>query len=1265
MRNTAKETPVTTLSASNLAAAAAASPDRGDGREHRPTARLRLEPSMKTTRLNREEEAELLNTTVVVSNRHAVQSGSGEQRTPSNIHLREDVFVRFPHDNSAPVSPGVPPPLVSAHLDRSALVWSPEGPDEDGDRARCCRLDTRQPETFGASAFDTSAYRPPQRRRDRDGDEGRRLSVQHEQDHDCCPFTALRRSEWTLRHMRGMPRTSPFHWRHLLSSFSVKNAFMFYPPPPTYCFVCDEHGDVQVRSQTGKRAPRLDHERIEHIRRQRRLSRTLPDDLVGGALHGIAPSPLPPRSQTGHEEGGELAEPSFELIFIPCENAVQSYHIHTGSVVFGRKVRMGGPLSILGWTCPIPCSIIRPHRRMSSHVCIFFHCNGEDIGRPSCMRLLTLANALHMTLLVPEYPGYGLCEGSPSEASLKGSMERVVEFLFSTDPSITPSRVLLMGHSIGTGVAVHVAQYIQRVFTELRTSPQIERNAPYACPATHDPAESVDSFDRAVRCPQPHAASAPPPPAAVAAAATTSTADPTAAPDSAAAGPSRGAPSNAPYGTSSSAASSPLQRHRGLPCRHYALGGIILLSPFASVRCVEGWDALRHYGLNVQELERRRLEVLEDTLVAAPGDWAADAREVRHTDGRPPPPMDSLRRPPWIFSVARYISFNRFPSIDVMCELQEKGGYFNHTPLLLLHGAQDVLIPPIHTVAIATKLRQCTKGADAKVYLGILRNEGHNNLHCSHIIRRFYKDVILLPHLRRQQTLRDELEETLGHDVEQQQQQQQQQHQQQQNLGASVGGSGGGAGGGGSSNTAAAPVCDDEAAAAGEGPGERTEATGASDADADADDDTVEPHAAGGCGNAALLPRTSDEESSVSLPPHKEPYLCFLEPAVHDGGAEQSGARSVRIHLLHPPPRSPPHTHGPSDTAAAPVARGSLADPASAPKQDAAVFSTRTAACFRAKSDAILPPPLPPQRDTDEPESDSPPPLPFSLADASQPIRERYSRGCAGHDGGACARPGFASVSPRVGERRCRTRSTTEFEEMLRDALERTQPPHANFAPAATMLHIALFNRLDYYDVGSIAVASVTRYSLDTKQALRQWQRYRRNSVVVRGVIAAVYFVLGSFYIGVAINHAVSSRPSHLQGHLPAGTTAQMFRRDVRVVVWGVLDGFAYLVLGVVRFYHQRLGIGNLSRHFHTPRALFLAYSACCMGAYVLCVAVGIIMALTLALASPHRGGVPWGRWADLPYSPRVCISYLPRWTMVGSACLHIVCVVFLLLKNH
>ncbi|KPI87326.1 hypothetical protein ABL78_3609 [Leptomonas seymouri] len=1216
-------------------------------------ARLRLGPGTATLKGDKKDLGDVLEPTVVVTS-CLPPLDANELRTPTDIQLHEEVFIRYPSSvfNS--------PELLTAarRACSTSLGQTAETVGSAQHHSPTPPLGTSLP----SNSVSGPSHQGP---------------IQHEQDHDFCPFAAIRRSEWALRTVTKVRRTSPFDWPALLSSFSVKNAFMFYPPPPTYGFFRDEEGTVQVRSQTGKRAPRLDHERTEYLRRKRSLSNREPDDVAGSALHGIAFANQRDRDGDG-SSGEDGSEPSFKLIFIPWENNVQSYYIRSGSVVFGRRVHMGHPLSPFTWPCPIPCSVIRPRQRMSSHVAIFFHCNGEDIGRPSCLRLLTLANALHMTILVPEYPGYGLFEGQPSEASINGSMERVIEFLFSSDPSFTPSRLILIGHSIGTGVAIHVAQFINKIFLKLRDSLGTNHRIPYACPMSHCQ-QNPAGYASVLRCPPNSSAarfSAGPVTSPTAQRPVPTLEDVNAQPartlpnapfpsntvstgsggngqrasdeqDAADTGPGeRRAPTMLPTSCSKFADVRRRSEPKATPpflCPHYALGGIVLLAPFASLRCVEKWTTLKSYGFNVHELERRRLSVPEGVLVPAPEEWAEDARELRDAEADPPS-MEFLRQPSLLFGVARYISFDRFRTIDSVRELQDEVGFFTHTPLLLVHGAQDALIPPINSVAIATALRQATDGRAAKVYLGLLKDEGHNDLHCSHIIRRFYKDVILLPHLRSQRELRDELEELLRNSLAKSN----------------------------TINNADKPAVPNPTDSASRSNETSPSSTCSSVYSAAAGADHKERKSTEACSSQASSQRAPtlrfptadpyrttepfDEEQAelpTSEPPMEqpcsdenaaaaepevvdarqpaEPYLYFIEPAKKDSPRLENSnfLGPVRIRIMYPPQRCN------LITGVSPEGSDAHQNASCGAK----IFVTEPADSWQAYSRHHHLNPHQHRSSCDPAVEEQQPPC--------SPKRQTTN--------------GSGVLSCRM--QPCSVRE--QFEGSLRDTLQHTQPPTASFAPAAAMLHIALIRNLDHYDVGSIAVTSLTKYSADAAVALEQWRRCRRNHFIFRCLVSLYCFLSGLFFISLAICHGVMTRPSMLRPYLPHGVSAKRYHRNARVIIWGVLNGVGYLLLGVACFFHARLGLGNLSRYMDTPTSAVTVYTTCRVTAYILCAAAGIFMAMISALTPPYRGGVDWDCWSDLPYSRRVWISYLPRWTMVTSASINMFFLIMFFVKNH
>lgn len=88
-------------------------------------------------------------------------------------------------------------------------------------------------------------------------------------------------------------------------------------------------------------------------------------------------------------------------------------------------------------------------------VLVHFHGNGEQL-----LDQEPLADAVHaagLGFLAVEYPGYGWAEGAPTEAGLYDAAERGLAWLRAAQ-GVGPERVVLMGRSLGTGVAVEMAR---------------------------------------------------------------------------------------------------------------------------------------------------------------------------------------------------------------------------------------------------------------------------------------------------------------------------------------------------------------------------------------------------------------------------------------------------------------------------------------------------------------------------------------------------------------------------------------------------------------------------------------------------------------------------------------------------------------------------------------------------------------------------------------------------------------------------------------
>ena len=62
---------------------------------------------------------------------------------------------------------------------------------------------------------------------------------------------------------------------------------------------------------------------------------------------------------------------------------------------------------------------------------------------------------LNLGVLMPDYPGFGKSDGSPTEETVYRTAERALQFL--KEQNIPPSKVVLFGKSLGTAVATHLA----------------------------------------------------------------------------------------------------------------------------------------------------------------------------------------------------------------------------------------------------------------------------------------------------------------------------------------------------------------------------------------------------------------------------------------------------------------------------------------------------------------------------------------------------------------------------------------------------------------------------------------------------------------------------------------------------------------------------------------------------------------------------------------------------------------------------------------
>lgn len=137
-----------------------------------------------------------------------------------------------------------------------------------------------------------------------------------------------------------------------------------------------------------------------------------------------------PAPRGGEREPRNAGLDDAELLTIRGTGAAENCNLH-GYLLFPRGVERRGLATIL-----------------------LFHGNGEnvtfDAGWLESLRAEGFAAAC------VDYPGYGLSDGKPSEDSLIASGFDALAALRAR-PELDPSKIVLLGSSIGTGVAVAVA----------------------------------------------------------------------------------------------------------------------------------------------------------------------------------------------------------------------------------------------------------------------------------------------------------------------------------------------------------------------------------------------------------------------------------------------------------------------------------------------------------------------------------------------------------------------------------------------------------------------------------------------------------------------------------------------------------------------------------------------------------------------------------------------------------------------------------------
>jgi len=121
-------------------------------------------------------------------------------------------------------------------------------------------------------------------------------------------------------------------------------------------------------------------------------------------------------------------------------------------------------------------------RASAKKMLLYLHGNSEDLGQIYEI-LNDYADGWDVNILAVEYPGYGLCVGTPSEQSLNLHARVGLSFLIE-HLQIPPEEVIIFGRSIGTGPAIELTASLQ------------ERNISIAALLLQSPFLSVKSILR-------------------------------------------------------------------------------------------------------------------------------------------------------------------------------------------------------------------------------------------------------------------------------------------------------------------------------------------------------------------------------------------------------------------------------------------------------------------------------------------------------------------------------------------------------------------------------------------------------------------------------------------------------------------------------------------------------------------------------------------------------------------------------------------------
>jgi pimeloyl-ACP methyl ester carboxylesterase len=140
-----------------------------------------------------------------------------------------------------------------------------------------------------------------------------------------------------------------------------------------------------------------------------------------------------------------------------------------------------------------------PHPRATGAV-LYCHGNGGNVEQWGRSVRETWDN-LGESVLIFDYPGYGYSKGTPTEKSCCAAAETAYAWLAQTQ-KIPPGRILLMGESLGGGVAVDLAARLDhRALILVRTFTSVPDVADDQFPLLYSAPLVTNRFDNLTKIP--------------------------------------------------------------------------------------------------------------------------------------------------------------------------------------------------------------------------------------------------------------------------------------------------------------------------------------------------------------------------------------------------------------------------------------------------------------------------------------------------------------------------------------------------------------------------------------------------------------------------------------------------------------------------------------------------------------------------------------------------------------------------------------------